>query len=65
MECLLKGFESIFFLEKNSRIIFAGDYLQSDFKFNDEKDGIIKFLTIVEQLKRFEIVSFGWEDIHM
>ena len=48
---------------KNSRIIFAGDYLQSDFKFNDEKDGIIKFLTIVEQLKRFEIVSFGWEDI--
>lgn len=48
---------------KNSRIIFAGDYLQSDFKYKDEKDGIIKFLTIVEQLKKFEIVNFGWEDI--
>jgi phosphate starvation-inducible protein PhoH len=48
---------------KGSRIIFAGDYLQSDFKYRDEKDGIIKFLTIVEQLKKFEIINFGWEDI--
>lgn len=48
---------------KGSRIIFAGDYLQSDFKFSDDKDGIIKFLTIVEQLKKFEIINFGWEDI--
>lgn len=48
---------------KHSRIIFAGDYLQSDFKYKDEKDGIIKFLTIVEQLKKFEIINFGWEDI--
>ena len=48
---------------KGSRIMFAGDYLQSDFKFKDEKDGIIKFLTIVEQLKKFEIINFGWEDI--
>ena len=48
---------------KHSRIIFAGDYLQSDFKFKDDKDGIIKFLSIVEQLKKFEIVNFGWEDI--
>ena len=48
---------------KGSRIIFAGDYLQSDFKHADDKNGIIKFLTIVEQLKKFEIVNFGWEDI--
>ena len=48
---------------KGSRIIFAGDYLQSDFKYKDDKDGIIKFLTIVEQLKKFDIVNFGWEDI--
>lgn len=48
---------------KGSRIIFAGDYLQSDFKFKEDKDGIIKFLTIVEQLKKFEIINFGWEDI--
>ena len=48
---------------KGSRIIFAGDYLQSDFKYADDKNGIIKFLTIVEHLKKFEIVNFGWEDI--
>jgi len=48
---------------RNSRVIFAGDYKQSDFKYDDDRDGIIKFLSIVEQLKKFEIVNFGWEDI--
>jgi len=48
---------------KHSKIIFAGDFKQSDFKFDDEKNGIIKFLQIVEQLKNFTIVNFGWEDI--
>ena len=48
---------------KFSKIIFSGDYKQSDFKYQDEKDGIIKFLTIVEQLKNFTVVNFGWEDI--
>ena len=48
---------------RNSRIIFCGDYLQSDFKYQDDKDGILKFLNIVEQLKNFDIINFGWEDI--
>ena len=48
---------------KDSRIIFSGDYLQSDFKYSDDKNGIMKFLGIVEQLKYFEIINFGWEDI--
>ena len=48
---------------KQSKIIFSGDFKQSDFKFDDEKNGIIKFLQIVEQLKNFTIVNFGWEDI--
>lgn len=51
---------------RNSRIIFCGDYLQSDFtdfKQREEKDGIMKFLTIVEQLKNFTMVNFGWQDI--
>jgi len=48
---------------KNTRIIFAGDYRQSDFKWADDKDGLVKFLTIVEQLKKFTVVTFGWEDI--
>ena len=51
---------------KHSRVIFCGDYLQSDFtdfKQKDEKDGIMKFLTIVEQLKNFQMINFGWQDI--
>jgi len=48
---------------RHSKIIFCGDYKQSDFKYDDEKNGIIKFLQIVEQLKNFTIINFGWEDI--
>ena len=48
---------------RNSRIIFCGDYLQSDFRYEDDKNGIMKFLDIVEQLKNFDIINFGWEDI--
>ena len=45
------------------RIIFCGDYLQSDFKHDDERDGVMKFLRIVDQLKYFSVVTFGWDDI--
>ena len=48
---------------RHSKIIFSGDYKQSDFKHDDEKQGIVKFLQIVEQLRNFSIINFGWEDI--
>lgn len=48
---------------RHTKIIFSGDYKQSDFKYDDEKQGIIKFLQIVEQLKNFTVINFGWEDI--
>ena len=48
---------------RHSKVIFCGDYKQSDFKYDDEKNGIIKFLKIVEQVKNFSIINFGWEDI--
>lgn len=48
---------------RHSKIIFCGDYKQSDFKYDDEKNGIMKFMQIVEQLKNFTIINFGWEDI--
>jgi predicted ribonuclease YlaK len=48
---------------KNCRIIFCGDYKQSDFKYKDEREGIFKFLSIVEVMKNFSIITFGWEDI--
>lgn len=47
----------------DTRIIFSGDYRQSDFKSQSDKDGIIKFLSIVEYMKDFSIINFGWDDI--
>lgn len=48
---------------ENCRILFAGDYLQSDFKHEGERDGLMKFLNIVERMKNFDVVQFGWDDI--
>jgi phosphate starvation-inducible PhoH-like protein len=46
-----------------SKIIFCGDYYQSDFRSENDKIGINTFLQIVEQLKHFSVISFNWEDI--
>ena len=48
---------------ENCRVIFCGDYHQSDFKEGGEREGIIKFMRIVEQLKNFTTITFGWDDI--
>lgn len=48
---------------RNTRMIFSGDYYQSDFRFDDEKQGIIRFLKIIENMKSFKHVHFTWEDI--
>jgi len=47
----------------NCRIIFSGDYHQSDFKDEAERNGVQRFLRIVEQLKNFSVITFGWQDI--
>jgi len=48
---------------EDCRIIFSGDYYQTDFKYEDEKNGLIKFLAIIEQMRFFRTIEFGWEDI--
>jgi phosphate starvation-inducible PhoH-like protein len=48
---------------EHCRIIFAGDYLQSDFKSDGERDGLMKFLNIIERMNQFSMVQFGWDDI--
>jgi phosphate starvation-inducible protein PhoH and related proteins len=48
---------------KNCRVIFAGDYKQSDFKKEDEREGILKFLRIIDHMNDFTTVTFGWQDI--
>lgn len=47
----------------NSRIIFCGDYHQSDLKNTTEKNGLLKFMEIIEHMQDFEVINFGWEDI--
>jgi len=48
---------------EDCRIIFAGDYRQSDFRYNDEKKGIKKFIQIIEQMRFYDVVKFEWKDI--
>jgi len=48
---------------RRSKILFCGDYRQSDFKFQDEKDGIFQFLNVIEHMKDFSTIMFGWDDI--
>jgi len=48
---------------ENSRVIFCGDYYQSDFVREKDKEGIKKFIEIVYNLNRFSIIEFDWSDI--
>jgi phosphate starvation-inducible protein PhoH len=41
----------------------CGDYYQSDLKYRDEKEGIIDFLEILRELKKFSVIEFNWSDI--
>ena len=49
---------------QNARIIFCGDYRQTDLKFNDEKKGILDFMSILHKMnKYFTSIEFNEEDI--
>lgn len=48
---------------KNSKIIFCGDYTQSDFTKSNERNGCLDFMKILKQMKHFEFIEFGVEDI--
>ena len=47
----------------DTRIIFSGDYYQSDFVRQGDRNGINEFLAIIEIMKNFSVVEFGWQDI--
>lgn len=48
---------------QNCRIIFCGDYVQSDFTRLSDKEGLGKFLQITEHMTKFATVNFTWSDI--
>jgi phosphate starvation-inducible protein PhoH and related proteins len=48
----------------NTKIIFTGDFRQSDMDNGREKSGLIQFMNIIKQMKtNFEYIEFGQEDI--
>jgi len=46
-----------------SRIIFSGDFRQTDLKKSEELSGVKQFLNITKRMKNFEYVEFTKEDI--
>jgi predicted ribonuclease YlaK len=49
---------------EGSRIIFSGDFWQSDFKYDDEKEGVLKFLKILSSMEEdFKRVDFQISDV--
>ena len=48
----------------NSKIIFCGDAAQTDLIKTNEKNGILDFMRIIEQMKdQFSMIEFGVDDI--
>ena len=48
---------------KNSRIIFCGDYTQTDLTRENDKKGILKFMEILKTIKEFSTIEFDIDDI--
>ena len=48
---------------KNCRIIFSGDFRQSDFTKSNDRSGLLKFIEITKKMRSFEFVDFSEEDI--
>lgn len=45
------------------RLIMCGDYYQTDLEKKNDKAGIVEFMEIIEQMKYFYCIEFGWQDI--
>jgi len=48
---------------ENCRIIFCGDFRQTDLDKDQDRNGLHKFMNILHKLKGFEYIEFGREDI--
>lgn len=50
-------------LGENCRVIFCGDFRQSDLTKRGDREGLINFMKIIDQLSGFEHVEFTKDDI--
>ena len=48
---------------ENCRVIFAGDGRQSDFVKDNDRAGLREFMRIVDEMKSFDYIEFGIEDV--
>jgi phosphate starvation-inducible protein PhoH len=48
---------------KNCKIMFCGDFRQSDFTKEHERNGLIDFMKIINKMKSFEFIDFDENDI--
>jgi phosphate starvation-inducible protein PhoH len=49
---------------ENSRLIFSGDFYQSDLKFSDEQSGVLQFLRVLSLMEEdFRRVDFQISDV--
>lgn len=62
--CTLHELDSVITrIGKNCRIIFCGDFRQSDFIKQSDKKGLLDFLRIIQKMKSFEFIDFDENDI--
>lgn len=47
----------------NSKVIFSGDYYQSDLNKETDRNGILDFMNILSHMNNFTTIEFGWADI--
>jgi phosphate starvation-inducible protein PhoH and related proteins len=48
---------------EDSKIIFSGDYSQSDLVKTNERTGVLDFMKILQSMPSFDCIEFGIEDI--
>lgn len=62
--CTLHELDSVITrIGKNCKIIFCGDFRQSDFNKEHERNGLKDFMKIVQKMKYFHFVDFNENDI--
>jgi phosphate starvation-inducible protein PhoH len=48
---------------KGCKLIYGGDFTQTDFIYDKDKDGLKKFMKILENMKCFSFIEFSEQDI--
>ena len=48
---------------RNCKIIFCGDFTQTDFTYDKDKNGLPTFMKIVKNIRSFSFVEFDKNDI--